>query len=216
MGETLRRAHGPAYGRRFGMQVRIARFQNCYGPEGTWTGGREKAPAAICRKVAEATGWRHDRSLGRRQRCPIVHLCRRHGGRHLPPHPLRPDVPTNIGSPEYVTVDELVRTVADVAGKQLRTVHVEGPVGVLSRNFSNERIYSTGWQCPLHASRWHRAHLSLGGSAGPPRNARGRPRRRTQESSPFDPRSHRAATPRIATRYPESARVRSRRANSQS
>jgi len=43
-----------AYGRRYGMQVRIARFQNCYGPEGSWTGGREKAPAAICRKVAEA------------------------------------------------------------------------------------------------------------------------------------------------------------------
>ena len=43
-----------AYGRRYGMKVRIARFQNCYGPEGTWRGGREKAPAAICRKVAEA------------------------------------------------------------------------------------------------------------------------------------------------------------------
>ena len=43
-----------AYGRRYGMQVRIARFQNCYGPEGTWTGGREKAPAAMCRKIAEA------------------------------------------------------------------------------------------------------------------------------------------------------------------
>ncbi len=43
-----------AYERRYGMQVRIARFQNCYGPEGTWIGGREKAPAAMCRKVAEA------------------------------------------------------------------------------------------------------------------------------------------------------------------
>ena len=43
-----------AYGRRYGMKVRIARFENCYGPEGTWRGGREKAPAAICRKVAEA------------------------------------------------------------------------------------------------------------------------------------------------------------------
>jgi len=42
-----------AFGRKYGIDVRIARFQNCYGPEGTWTGGREKAPAAICRKVAE-------------------------------------------------------------------------------------------------------------------------------------------------------------------
>jgi nucleoside-diphosphate-sugar epimerase len=55
-------------------------------------------------------------------------------------------VPTNIGNPEYVTVDELVRIIADISGKQIRAVHVEGPVGVLSRNFSNERIYSTGWR----------------------------------------------------------------------
>jgi nucleoside-diphosphate-sugar epimerase len=54
--------------------------------------------------------------------------------------------PTNIGSPEYVSVDALVRTVADVAGKRIRIAHVDGPVGVRSRNFSNERIYSTGWR----------------------------------------------------------------------
>ena len=68
-----------AYERRYGMQVRIARFQNCYGPEGTWTGGREKAPAAICRKVAEVGRRRHDRGLGRRLRRPLLHLRRRHG-----------------------------------------------------------------------------------------------------------------------------------------
>jgi nucleoside-diphosphate-sugar epimerase len=54
--------------------------------------------------------------------------------------------PTNIGSSEYVSVDELVQTVAQVAGKRVRIVHVEGPVGVLSRNFSNAKIYSTGWR----------------------------------------------------------------------
>jgi GDP-D-mannose 3',5'-epimerase len=54
--------------------------------------------------------------------------------------------PTNIGSPEYVSVDELVRTVAEVAGKRIRVVYIKGPVGVVSRNFSNERIYSTGWR----------------------------------------------------------------------
>lgn len=54
--------------------------------------------------------------------------------------------PVNIGCPQYVTVDELVATVADVAGKKVNIRHVEGPVGVQSRNFSNERIYSTGWR----------------------------------------------------------------------
>ena len=56
------------------------------------------------------------------------------------------DKPTNIGNPEYVSVDELVKTVAKVAGKKIRIKHVEGPVGVKSRNFSNLRIYTTGWR----------------------------------------------------------------------
>ena len=54
--------------------------------------------------------------------------------------------PTNIGCPEYVSVDDLVRTVSEVAGKRIKTNHVKGPVGVRSRNFSNARIYSTGWR----------------------------------------------------------------------
>ena len=52
----------------------------------------------------------------------------------------------NIGCPEYVSVDELVATVREVAGKRFNVKHVKGPVGVLSRNFSNERIYSLGWK----------------------------------------------------------------------
>jgi len=73
-----------AYGRHYGMSVRIARFENCYGPLGTWRGGREKAPAAICRKVAEAKdggtieiwgGWRNNRDLGRRHSCTQFYLC---------------------------------------------------------------------------------------------------------------------------------------------
>ena len=135
-----------AYGRRFGMQVRIARFQNCYGPEGAWTGGREKAPAAICRKVAEAQDggtvevWGDGSAV--RSYTYVDDMV--DGIYRLTHSDLT--VPTNIGSPEYVTVDELVRTIADISGKQVRAVHVEGPVGVLSRNFSNERIYSTGWR----------------------------------------------------------------------
>jgi nucleoside-diphosphate-sugar epimerase len=135
-----------AYGRRFGMQVRIARFQNCYGPEGAWTGGREKAPAALCRKVAEAQDagtvevWGNGSAV--RSYTYVDDMV--DGIYRLTHSDLT--VPTNIGSPEYVTVAELVRTIADVSGKQIRPVYVEGPIGVLSRNFSNERIYSTGWR----------------------------------------------------------------------
>jgi nucleoside-diphosphate-sugar epimerase len=135
-----------AYGRRFGLPVRIARFQNCYGPEGTWTGGREKAPAAICRKVAEAPDggtvevWGDGSAIR-----SYTYVDDMVDGIYRLTHS---DLtgPTNIGSPEYVSVDELVRTVADVAGKRVRVKHVTGPVGVRSRNFSNERIYSTGWR----------------------------------------------------------------------
>lgn len=135
-----------AYGRRCGMQVRIARFQNCYGPEGTWAGGREKAPAAICRKVAVAPDggtievWGDGSAIR-----SYTYVDDMVDGIYRLVHS---DIaePANIGCPEYVSVDELVRTVADVAGKQVRIVHVQGPVGVRSRNFSNDRIYATGWR----------------------------------------------------------------------
>jgi nucleoside-diphosphate-sugar epimerase len=135
-----------AYGRKAGMQVRIARFQNCYGPEGTWTGGREKAPAAICRKVAEAGEggtvevW-GDGSAVRSYTYiddMLDGICRL----------MQSDLqePVNIGCPQYVTVKELVDTVAEVAGKRFHIRYVEGPVGVQSRNFSNGRILTTGWK----------------------------------------------------------------------
>ena len=60
--------------------------------------------------------------------------------------------PANIGSPEYVSVDELVTAVAAVARKQVNVQYVDGPVGVLSRNFSNDRIYSTGWKSKFSLS----------------------------------------------------------------
>ena len=135
-----------AYERRTKMQVRIARFQNCYGPEGTWTGGREKAPAALCRKVAlipdggtiEVWG---DGSAVR----SYTYVSDMVDGIYLL---MQSDLhgAANIGCPEYVSVDELAQTVARVAGKKINIKHVEGPVGVQSRNFSNARIYSLGWK----------------------------------------------------------------------
>ena len=135
-----------AYGRRYCMQVRIARFQNCYGPEGTWRGGREKAPAALSRKVAEAKDggtievWGDGSAI--RSYTYIDDMIE--GIRLLVQSEL--DGPVNIGSPEYVTVDELVYTTVEVAGKKINIKYVKGPVGVQSRNFSNAKIYSTGWR----------------------------------------------------------------------
>ena len=135
-----------AYGRRTGMEIRIARFQNCYGPEGTWTGGREKAPAAMCRKVAEVPdggtieAW-GDGSAVRSYTYiddmldGILLLMRS-----------KLAVPVNIGCPQYVSVKELIDTVARVAGKKIAVRWVKGPVGVESRNFSNAKIYSLGWK----------------------------------------------------------------------
>jgi nucleoside-diphosphate-sugar epimerase len=135
-----------AYGRRYGMNIRIARFQNCYGPQGTWQGGREKAPAAICRKVAEAEDggtievWGDGSAI--RSYTYVADMVE---GIYLLMHS---DLngPVNIGCPQYVSVDELVQTVVQVSGKSIQIRHVKGPVGVQSRNFSNARIFSTGWQ----------------------------------------------------------------------
>ena len=135
-----------AYSRHYGMKVRIARFQNCYGPEGTWTGGREKAPAAICRKVAEVEDgstipvWGDGTAV--RSYTYVDDMV--DGIFRLMHSDL--EGAANIGNPEYVTVKDLVETVAEVAGKRINIEWVPGPVGVQSRNFSNERICSTGWR----------------------------------------------------------------------
>jgi nucleoside-diphosphate-sugar epimerase len=135
-----------AYSRRYGMQVRIARFQNCYGAEGSWTGGREKAPAAMCRKVAEVEDggtiemWGDGSAIR-----SYTHVNDMVEGIYLL---MQSDLEgaANIGCPQYVTVNELLATVAEVAGKKVNVRHIDGPVGVQSRNFSNARIYSLGWK----------------------------------------------------------------------
>ncbi len=135
-----------AYGRNRGMKVRIARFQNCYGPEGTWTGGREKAPAAICRKVAEAADggtieiWGDGTAVR-----SYTYVDDMVNGIYLL---MQSDLEgaVNIGCPQYVTVNDLVAVAAEAAGKRIHIRHVDGPVGVQSRNFSNARVYSLGWE----------------------------------------------------------------------
>lgn len=138
-----------AYARHYDIKVRIARFQNCYGPEGAWRGGREKAPAAICRKVAMAEDggtipvWGDGSAI--RAYTYVDDLVE---GVYLL---MQSDLegPTNIGGEQYVTVDELVNTVIDVSGKEINIEHVEGPVGVRARNFSKAWIHSLGWEAKV-------------------------------------------------------------------
>jgi nucleoside-diphosphate-sugar epimerase len=138
-----------AYGRRYPMATRIARFENCYGPYGTWTGGREKAPAAICRKIAEAGDggvvevWGDGTAIRTFVYVEdLVDAVYRLMHSDL-------DEPANIGNEEHVSVKELVDFVADVAGYKIDIKYVDGPVGVHARNFSHERIRSLGWE-PHH------------------------------------------------------------------
>ncbi len=134
-----------AYGRRYGMVVRLARFQNTYGPEGTWQGGREKAPAALSRKIAEAEEggvieiWGDGSAM--RAYTFIDDLL--DGIIRLMHSDLEDGV--NIGRQEYVSVNELVQTIAGVAGKTIHIKHIEGPVGVKARNFTADRIAAIGW-----------------------------------------------------------------------
>ncbi|MFC2161710.1 NAD-dependent epimerase/dehydratase family protein [Acidobacteriota bacterium] len=138
-----------AYGRRYHIPIRIARFQNCYGPEGTWSGGREKAPAALCRKVAEAPegGTIEVWGDGSAMRAYTYIDDMLDGIVMLIDSDLENGV--NIGRQEYVSVDDLVRTVSRAAGKNILLKHIPGPVGVRARNFTNERIKSLGWKSKI-------------------------------------------------------------------
>lgn len=134
------------YGRNYGMQTRVARYHNIFGPEGTWDGGKEKAPAAICRKVAAAKDgdtieiW----GDGKQTRSFLyVDECVE-GTTRL----LRSNVsfPVNIGSDEMVTINQLVEMVAAIAGKRVERKHIPGPLGVRGRNSDNRLIKEAlGW-----------------------------------------------------------------------
>src|SRR3954462_6414568 len=135
-----------AYGRNHGMEVRIARYHNIFGPEGAWNDGKEKAPAAVCRKVAMAPdgGEVEIWGDGKQTRSFLyVDECIEGTVRLL-----RSDFagPVNIGSEEMVTINALAQMIADIAGKQIRVRHVSGPLGVRGRNSHNALVReSLGW-----------------------------------------------------------------------
>jgi GDP-D-mannose 3', 5'-epimerase len=135
-----------SYSRNYGIAVRIARYHNIFGSEGTWIGGREKAPAALCRKVAEARdgGFIEIWGDGKQTRSFLyIDECIE-GTLRL----MRSDFsgPVNIGSDEMVTLNELARMIIEISGKRLSIEHIRGPLGVRGRNSDNGLIAERlGW-----------------------------------------------------------------------
>lgn len=134
-----------AYGRNHGLTVRVARYHNIFGPEGTWRGGKEKAPAALCRKVAEADSsievWgdgQQTRSFLYIDEC-VEATCRL----------MESDFtgPVNIGSEEMIKINDLAKMVIDISDKDLSIKNIPGPVGVRGRN-SDNKLYAKkiGWE----------------------------------------------------------------------
>jgi GDP-D-mannose 3',5'-epimerase len=129
-----------AYLRNYRIDVWIARFHNIFGPEGAWTGGREKAPAAICRKVAEAPSGGEIEIWGdglQTRSFLCIDECLE-GVRRLMESSFTG--PVNIGSDEMVTLNQLAGMAAAIAGKKLTLRHIPGPLGVRGRNSDNRLI----------------------------------------------------------------------------
>jgi nucleoside-diphosphate-sugar epimerase len=163
-----------AYARNHGLPVRIARYHNIFGPRGTWRGGREKAPAALCRKVAEAAegGTIEIWGDGRQTRSFLyIDECVE-GTLRL----ARSEVqgPLNIGSDEMISIDGLARMAIGLSGKRVELRHVDGPTGVRGRNSDNRMIRAAlGWapSRPLaegiaETYRWVAAQVAAGVAAG--------------------------------------------------
>ena len=136
-----------AYNRNHGIPVRVARYHNIFGPEGTWEGGREKAPAAICRKVAylpEDGGEIEVWGDGEQTRSFLYIDELIEATRRLMDSDFMG--PVNIGSEEMVTINQLVDIAAKVSGKDVEKNHIDGPLGVRGRNSNNDLIREKlGW-----------------------------------------------------------------------
>ncbi len=135
-----------AFRRNYDMNVHIARFHNVFGPEGTWTGGREKAPAAFCRKVAETPDGETIEMWGdglQTRSFLYIDECLK-GVRRLMHSELTG--PFNIGSEEMITINKLAEMIMSIAGKKLDIKHIPGPLGVRGRNSDNRLIKEKlGW-----------------------------------------------------------------------
>lgn len=135
-----------SYFRNYGIQVRVGRFHNIFGPQGTWTGGKEKAPAAMCRKVAEAEegGVIEVWGDGKQTRSFLyIDECLE-AVRRL----MQSDFtgPVNIGSEEMISINDFAKMAIDISGKNLTIKNIKGPTGVRGRNSDNHLIQEKlGW-----------------------------------------------------------------------
>jgi nucleoside-diphosphate-sugar epimerase len=136
-----------SYMRNYGVVVRVARFHNIFGPEGTWTGGKEKAPAALCRKVAEADDGGEIEIWGDgKQTRSFLYIDECIDGVRLLVESEFTG-PVNIGSEEMVSINQLAEMVMQIAGKKLSIKHITGPLGVRGRNSDNRLIAEKlGWK----------------------------------------------------------------------
>ncbi|MBU0499535.1 MAG: NAD-dependent epimerase/dehydratase family protein [Gammaproteobacteria bacterium] len=136
-----------AFARNHGIEARVARYHNIFGPEGSWFDGREKAPAALCRKVASAKDggeieiWgdgKQTRSFMYVDEC-LEATCRLTRSDWIGP--------VNIGSDEMVTINQLAEMIIGISGKKIAIKHIDGPLGVRGRNSDNRLIeHKLGWR----------------------------------------------------------------------
>ena len=135
------------YARNHGMEVRIARFHNIFGPQGTWEGGREKAPAAICRKVAAAKDGGEIEIWGDGKQTRSFLIVREciEGVRRLMESDF--EGPVNIGSEEMISINEFAEMIIEISGKDIRIKNIPGPEGVRGRKSDNNLIFERlGWK----------------------------------------------------------------------
>jgi GDP-D-mannose 3',5'-epimerase len=136
-----------AFSRNYGLDVRVARFHNIFGPEGTWQGGREKAPAALCRKVAEQPDGGEIEIWGDGEQTRsflYIDECVQAVRRLMDSKFVGP---VNIGSEEMVTINQMAHMIMELAGKSLTIKHISGPTGVRGRNSDNLLIRTElGWE----------------------------------------------------------------------
>jgi nucleoside-diphosphate-sugar epimerase len=137
-----------SFHRNYGLDVRVARFHNTFGTESAWQGGREKAPAAICRKVAETPDGGEIEIWGDGEQTrtfTYIDDCLEGIRRLMNSKTFRG--PVNIGSAEMVSINQLVKITMDIAGKNLSVKHIPGPVGIRGRSCNNELIIKEfGWE----------------------------------------------------------------------
>jgi nucleoside-diphosphate-sugar epimerase len=136
-----------AFARNHGIDVRIARLHNVFGPEGTWQGGREKAPSALCRKVAESQGQVEVWGPGTQTRSFMyIDDCIEGIHRLMVSHYTQP---INLGSDRMISINDLVQLISNIVHKPVSIVNIPGPVGVMGRTSDNALIKQVlGWVPP--------------------------------------------------------------------